>query len=48
MLEWTSTGHLTTGAEISYRGVSVLDFDAGGRVTRFTTYYDTAAFSLHR
>ena len=48
VLEWTSSGHLSTGTEISYRGVSVLDFDADGRVTRFTTYYDTAPFSLPR
>ena len=46
LLEWTSTGHATTGDDISYRGVTVLDFDAGGRVTRFTTYYDTAPFTL--
>lgn len=45
VLEWTSSGRLRTGAEISYRGVSLLDVDADGRVTRFATYYDTAAFS---
>ena len=45
VLEWTSTGRLRTGADISYRGVSVLDFDGDGRVTRFATYYDTTPFS---
>jgi hypothetical protein len=48
VLEWTSTGRLRTGADISYRGVSLLDVDATGRVTRFATYYDTAPFSTPR
>ena len=43
VLEWTSTGELPTGAPITYTGVSVLE-TAGGRVTRFRTYYDSAAF----
>jgi ketosteroid isomerase-like protein len=42
-LEWTSTGRLATGRDISYRGVSVLTM-TDGQVTRFATYYDTAAF----
>ncbi len=43
-LEWQSTGRLAAGRDISYRGVSLLTFDSDGRVTRFATYYDTAAF----
>lgn len=45
VLEWTSTGRLSSGTDISYRGVSVLDFGSDGRVTRFATYYDTTPFS---
>lgn len=44
VLEWRSTGRLRTGADITYSGVSVLDFDADGRVGRFATYYDTTPF----
>ena len=43
-LEWTSRGTLSTGRDIEYAGVSLLDLDDDGRVTRFATYYDTAAF----
>lgn len=43
VLEWTSTGILTTGREVSYAGVSLLEF-SGDEVERFATYYDTAAF----
>lgn len=43
-LEWTSEGTLPTGAAINYQGVSVLEFDGGGKVKRFRTYYDSAAF----
>ena len=46
VLEWTSSGRLHGGTDISYRGVSLLDFDGDGRVTRFATYYDTAPFSV--
>ena len=45
VLEWTSTGRLRNGAAIEYRGVSLLDADDDGRVTRFATYYDTAPFT---
>lgn len=45
VLEWTSTGRLPGGADITYRGVSVLDFDEDGHIQRFATYYDTAAFA---
>jgi len=43
-LEWQSKGRLAAGRDISYRGVSLLTFDGTGHVTRFATYYDTAAF----
>lgn len=43
-LEWTGTGRLRTGRPISYTGVSLLEVDGDGSVTRFATYYDTAAF----
>jgi hypothetical protein len=43
-LEWRSTGKLTTGRSIEYAGVSLLTLDDEGKVKRFSTYYDTAAF----
>lgn len=43
VLEWVSKGTLSTSEEITYRGVSVLEFD-NGQVQRFRTYYDSAAF----
>jgi SnoaL-like domain len=43
ILEWTSTGTLEAGRDIEYQGVSLLAFD-GDAVSRFSTYYDTAAF----
>lgn len=43
-LEWIGEGHLSTGRQVSYRGVSLLEFDDSGLVSRFATYYDTAAF----
>jgi ketosteroid isomerase-like protein len=43
-LEWTSSGTLSTGRPIEYRGVTVLEFD-GSAVSRLRTYYDTAAFT---
>jgi ketosteroid isomerase-like protein len=46
-LEWTSKGSLGGGAEVEYEGVSLLEFGDDGRVTRFATYYDTAALA-HR
>jgi ketosteroid isomerase-like protein len=48
VLEWTSTGRLAGGAPITYAGVSLLDFDEAGLVTRFATYFDTQAFGLER
>ena len=44
VLEWTSTGRLAGGTDITYAGVSLLDFDEAGLVTRFATYFDTQAF----
>ena len=43
VLEWVSEGELPDGQPIRYRGVSVVEF-AGGRVVKFRTYYDSAAF----
>jgi ketosteroid isomerase-like protein len=43
-LEWSSSGSLSTGRSIAYRGVSLLHFDSDGKIDRFATYYDTAAF----
>jgi ketosteroid isomerase-like protein len=44
-LEWTSSGTLGSGREVTYEGVSLLEFDDDRRVRRFATYYDTAALS---
>jgi hypothetical protein len=44
VLEWESKGRLRGGADITYRGVSLLDFDEDGRIGRFATYYDTTPF----
>ena len=46
-LEWTSKGSFGGGTEVEYEGVSLLEFDDQGRVSRFATYYDTAALA-HR
>jgi ketosteroid isomerase-like protein len=43
-LEWVSRGKLSTGRPIEYRGVSLLTLGDEGKVRRFATYYDTAAF----
>jgi ketosteroid isomerase-like protein len=44
VLEWQSKGRLRGGGDITYRGVSVLDFDEDGQIARFATYYDTTPF----
>ena len=44
-LEWTSKGSLGSGTDVEYEGVSLLEFGPDGRVSRFATYYDTAALS---
>ncbi len=43
-LEWTSEGQLPAGTPVNYQGVSLLEFGPDGKVTRFRTYYDSAAF----
>ncbi|MBD0337071.1 MAG: nuclear transport factor 2 family protein [Cyanobacteria bacterium Co-bin13] len=43
VLEWVSKGTLSSSEEITYRGVSILEFK-DGQVQRFRTYYDSAAF----
>jgi ketosteroid isomerase-like protein len=43
-LEWSSTGTLTDDRPVTYRGVTVLDYD-GGQIARLRTYYDSAVFS---
>lgn len=43
ILEWRSRGTLQTGKAVDYAGVSLLTF-AEDKVSRFATYYDTAAF----
>ncbi|EYD77839.1 hypothetical protein Rumeso_00566 [Rubellimicrobium mesophilum DSM 19309] len=42
-LVWTSVGTLKGGQPISYSGVSVIEAE-DGKVRRFETYYDSAAF----
>jgi ketosteroid isomerase-like protein len=42
VLEWISEGVLPAGEPISYQGVSILEF-AGNGISRFRTYYDSAA-----
>lgn len=44
VLEWTSEAQLAGGSDITYTGVSLLDFDEQGQVRRFATYYDTRVF----
>ena len=46
ILEWTGSGTLPNGEPIRYPGVSVLEF-RDGKVNRFRTYYDSAAFLPH-
>jgi hypothetical protein len=43
VLEWSSTGKLTDGTPIHYRGVTILDW-SGEQVKSMRTYYDSAAF----
>lgn len=39
MLEWTSAGTAHGGADVRYKGVSVVEMQ-GGRIRRFRTYYN--------
>jgi ketosteroid isomerase-like protein len=43
-MEWSATGTLVNGRPIRYAGVSLIEHH-GGRVTRFSTYYDPSAFA---
>lgn len=43
VLEWVSDGKLSSGEPIKYPGVSIVEVDRG-KVQRFRTYYDSAAF----
>jgi len=43
VLEWTSEGSLTSGEPLRYQGVSIIE-TVNGKVQRFRTYYDSAAF----
>ncbi|MFB2935258.1 nuclear transport factor 2 family protein [Aerosakkonemataceae cyanobacterium BLCC-F154] len=43
VLEWTSEGSLTSGEPLKYQGVSIIE-TVDGKVQRFRTYYDSAAF----
>jgi hypothetical protein len=45
-LEWTSEGVLRNGQPVTYRGVSLLEFD-DNRITRFMAYYDSSALVIH-
>lgn len=47
VLEWKSSGKLSTGLPIEYNGVSLLEY-GDGKIHRFRTYYDSAAFLPHR
>jgi hypothetical protein len=50
-LEWTSEGVVRSGKPITYRGVSLLEFEDNPRgepqITRFQAYYDTSAMTEH-
>lgn len=43
VLEWISEGTLTSGESLKYQGVSIIE-TVDGKVQRFRTYYDSAAF----
>ena len=45
LLEWVSEGVTVRGDPFRYGGVSVIEF-AGGRISAFRTYFDTAAVAL--
>lgn len=44
-LEWSSEATLTNGRPITYRGVTVVDYDGGEKISTLRTYYDSAQFS---
>ena len=41
-LEWRSEGETAAGVRFAYDGVSVLEFDGGGKIRRFRAYFDPA------
>jgi ketosteroid isomerase-like protein len=43
VLEWVSRGALANGEPVEYKGVTVLEIEAG-RIRRCRTYYDSAVF----
>ncbi|HKT61150.1 MAG TPA: nuclear transport factor 2 family protein [Gemmatimonadales bacterium] len=43
VLEWVSRGALANGEPVEYKGVTVLEVEAG-RIHRCRTYYDSAVF----
>jgi ketosteroid isomerase-like protein len=43
VLEWHSIGRLPMGLPVEYNGVSILEY-RNGKIHRFRTYYDSAAF----
>lgn len=47
VLEWSSDAQLPNGTDITYTGVSLLDFNDRGQARRFSTYYDTRVFQPH-
>ena len=46
VLEWHSTGSLPMGIPVDYNGVSIIECEEG-KIRRFRTYYDSAAFLPH-
>lgn len=44
-LEWISDATLTDGRPLQYRGVTVIDLNGDDKVTKMSTYYDSAQFS---
>ena len=40
VLEWTTEGTANDGAPVAYDGVSILETDGGGLITRFRAYFD--------
>ena len=45
-LEWSSEATLANGRPITYRGVTVVDFDGGDTIVTLRTYYDSAQFAI--
>lgn len=42
-LEWTTEGTASDGTPVKYDGVSILEIDGGGRISRFCAYFDAGA-----